>query len=186
MTQPVSVTGKANMWASFNGWLQTNVPNTLGGGFTYNFDQALDPAVMPRVDVNEFKFFDPGDSAMGGMIFPANPLGVTQGKEQRAVVELNIRADGNQQANALQLVRQLRDWIMYALINAGVADSVTGAVLVPPIYILDGSSAQTGIICRVMTEVDNAIIENYYQPEAGQGLIHRFQILARLEWYEMR
>ena len=79
MTQGVSITGKTNVWTSFNEWLIANVPASLG--FTYFFDQALDPTTMPAVNVSEYKFFDPADTALGGYIFPANKgLGPTQGK----------------------------------------------------------------------------------------------------------
>ena len=185
MTQAASVTGKANVWASFNAWLALNVP--AGTTWTYNFDQALDPAVMPRVDVSEFKYFDPGDTALGGYIFPANlGSGPTQGKRQRMMVELNIRTDGSQSTSALQLLRQIRDWLIYALQNAGVTDEDTATLLMPCILINDSLGHSTNIVARVVTEEDNAIVENYFPPAAPETLIHRYQILFRLEWFEMR
>lgn len=184
MTQPVSVTGKTNVWESFNDWLTTNVPESLG--FTYGFGQALDPAVMPRADVTEFKFFDPGDSAMGGDIFPANAgLGPTQGKVQRMMVEINLRTDGGQNDSALEFVRQMRDWFVYALQNAGVPNENLVPIF-PGILINDALGNPTNIAARVVTEVDNAFVENFFDPAPPESKIFRYQLLFRLEWYEMR
>ena len=190
MTQPVSLTGKANVLASINAWLTTNVPASLG--FTYYFDQALDPAVFPAVNVYEFPFFDPGDSALGGVIFPANagntPVGPTEGSAQRAIVAFDLYTDGSGGGNALLFLRQMRDWFMYALRNAGVTDDRTNAVLVPPIIITDvnGTTLTTNVPARWMTEIDNWAVEHFYPPAAPGSLIFKYQILARVEWYEMR
>ena len=186
MTQPASVTGKANVLASINDWLTTNVP---AAGWTYNFDFALDPAVMPRVDVSEFNFFDPGDTAIGGVIFPANPLGVTEGKINRLMLQLEIRADGSQQTNALQLVRQLRDQFVYALINAGVGrDNAppNSAPIMPPIIVKDGSGTSTNTAVRVQTEADNHLLENFHVPKPPETLIFYYQLLFKMEWFELR
>ena len=47
------------------------------------------------------------------------------------MVELNLRTDGSQNPAALQLLRQMRDWFIYALQNAGVADEDTGTLIMP-------------------------------------------------------
>ena len=101
------------------------------------------------------------------------------------MVELNLRTDGSQNPAALQLLRQMRDWFIYALQNAGVADEDTGTLIMPCILIYNGASS-TNIVARPVTEEDNAIVENYFPPAAPETLIHRYQILFRLEWYEMR
>ncbi len=184
MTQPASITGKQNALTAFNTWLQTNVP--AADGFTYFFDQALDPTVYPSVEVSEFKFFDPGESALGGQIFEAGPDGSTQGSLMRVVMELNIRTNGATDTSYVAHARQMRDWIIYALRNAGVWSDDQNKVLFPPILILDSSSNATGICLRPMTEVDNWAIENFYAPEPPDTLIARYQLMIRLEWYEMR
>lgn len=190
MTQPVSITGKANVLASINTWLQANVPNSLG--FTYFFDQALDPAVFPAVNAYEYRFFDPGDSALGGIIFPANtantPAGPTEGSAQRMIIALDMYTDGSADSNALLVLRKMRDWFMYALKNAGVVNDLTGVVLVPPVIITDvnGTGLTTNLVARWMTEQDNWAVENNTPPSAPGSQIFKYQILARVEWYEMR
>lgn len=183
MTQAASITGKAVVWAAFNTWLSTNIPGT--GVFTYNFDQALDPATMPRVDVSEFKFFDPGDSALDGGLFGIGGNGGhSQGSAQRMVAEINIRTDGSQDNSALLLARQLRDQFFYALKNSGVVDD-SGSPIMPPIIIYSVAGVAT-LVCRVITEVDNAIVENFFTTQPPETLIFRYQLLFRLEWFEMR
>ena len=128
-----SPSGAQALWSSVNDWLAANVPASSTPTFTYGFDQALAPAVMPRVDVSAFNLPDPGDTALGAVIFTNNPAGHIQGKLNKAMLELNIRADGSQQANALQVVRQLRDLFVYALTNAGCVSEATNALIMPPI-----------------------------------------------------
>jgi hypothetical protein len=187
-------TGKRALMFSFNSWLAANVPSAGASDFSYGFLQQLNPSVMPRVEVNEFRFFDPGESAFGGQIFPGG-VGAqqTQGKKNHAMLDINIFTDQSKQGDGKQKLYTIRDRIVYGLVNAGVPDHKASTpqvpvVLVPPIQILDPANANfdTGITAHILTEEDNHLIENYFPPTAERPLIHQYQILAKIGWYEMR
>lgn len=182
-------TGKRALFASINNWLKVNVPPLNAADFTYGFLQQINPAVMPRVDVNEFRYFDPGESAYGGVIFPAATAPQQgQGKANLTMLELNIFTDQNAQADAKQKMYTIRDRLVYGLVNSGVPNNTTGVLLVPEIKVLDpaNSDFDTGTVARLMTEEDNFLIENYFPPTAEKPSIHQYQLLAKIGWYEMR
>jgi len=187
-------TGKRALLYSLNTWLTANVPSSGPSDFSYGFLQQLNPSVMPRIDVNEFRYYDPGDSAFGGQIFPAAGVGQQKrGKANLAMIDINIFTDQNQQANAKQKLYTLRDRLVYGLTNAGVPDfelstPALEVVLVPPIKILNPALADfdTGIIAQVMTGEDNFLVENYFPPTAEKPLIHQYQLLVKIGWYEMQ
>ena len=185
MTLPMSTSGEQELWSSVNDWLTTNVPAAGTPAFTYFFDEALDPAKFPQVNVSQFNSFEPGDTALGGVIFTNNPTGRIQGKVNRAILAIDIRDDGSVHNNALQTVRQLRDAFEYALINAGVFSEADNAVLFPPIVVKDSGGSTTNTFARVMTESDNAIIKNFYSPKPPETQIVRYQLLFKMEWYEL-
>lgn len=186
MTLPVSPSGETQLWSSVNDWLAVNVP-AAGGGFTYAFDQNFDPAVYPRVEVSQFNFSEPGDTALGGVIFTNNPTGRIQGKAQRAMLEINIRTDGGPTGtpDALQKCRLLKDAFDRALCNAGMFSEADNALLYPPIIVYDANGATTNTFARVRTEDDNCVVKNFYKPDPTEGLIFRYQLLFKLEWYEL-
>lgn len=187
-------TGKRSLLTSINKWLQVNVPSAGPADFNYGFLQQLGPPVMPLVEVNEFRYFDPSESAFGGQIFPAAGVGQQKrGKQNLTMLDINIWTDQSLQDDAKQALYKIRDRIVYGLVNAGVPDfeaSTPGndVVLVPPILVLDAENANfdTGIVARLMTEEDNNLIENYFPPSADQPLIHHYQLLAKIGWWEMR
>ncbi len=182
-------TGKTALFYSVQSWLQTNVPTANAADFTYAFLQDLGPSVMPRVEVSEFNFSDPGEDVFGGIAYPAAATGQqTEGQRQLAMLEVNIYVDGSKQTDALKHLRQVRDRIRYGLVNAGTTRDIDNAEILPPIRVLDpaNSNFDTGIIARVKSEDDNAVTENFFKPQAPQSLIYRYQLLFKLEWYEMR
>ncbi len=190
-------TGKQALLSSFNAWLETNVPSGGSTDFTYSFLQQLQPQKMARVEVSEYQYFTPGQTAFGGIIFPA--AGAQQqslGVANRMMVQIDIFADqaplgaftGTPTSLAARkVITQIRDRIVYGLVNAGVTDS-TGAVAVPPIPVLDpeNSNFDTGTLIRVLTEEDNWKTEKYFPPSPEKPSIHQYQLLFKLEWYEMR
>lgn len=186
-------TGKRSLAYSLNAWLTANVPSAGPADFSYGFLQQLNPSVMPRIDVNEFRYYDPGNSAFGGQIFPAAGAGQQKrGKANLALFDINIWADQNQSPNAKQTLYKLRDRLVYGLVNAGQPDfelstPALEVVLVPPIKVLDPANGNfdTGIIAQVMTGEDNFLIENYFPPTADKPLIHQYQLIVKIGWYEM-
>lgn len=187
-------TGKRALLTSINRWLEANVPSANAADFTYGFLEQLDPSVMPRIEVSEFNYFDPGESAFGGQIFPAaSGAQQSQGKKNLMMLDINIWTDQNKQSDAKQHLYTLRDRIVYGLVNAGVPDMKTSTplvpvVLVPPILVLDpaNSDFDTGIVASLMTGEDNFLIENYFPPTAEKPLIHHYQLISKIGWYEMR
>lgn len=189
-------TGKTSMLFSFNQWLTNNVPALNATDFTYSFLQQLGPQVMPRVEVTEYQYPTGGQSAFGGVIFPAGedaPYQQRLGKTSHVLMELNIYADqakgtpaAGTQLAARQKISQIRDRLVYGLENAGVT-AFNGQVSIAPIPLLDAnSSTDTGTLIRVMTEEDNWLMEQYFPPSPDKPGVHRQQLLVKLEWYEMR
>ena len=184
-------TGKTALFYSVQKWMGINIPTAGAADFTYAFLQDLGPAVMPRVEVSEFPYNDPGEDAFGDVVYPEAAAGQqTEGQRQLAMLEVNIYTDGSKQTDALKKLRQIRDRIRYGLVNAGATRDVDDVEILPAIYVLDPVSTpvdfNTGIIARVKSEDDNAVTENFFKPQAPQSLIYRYQLLFKLEWYEMR
>lgn len=179
-----SVSGEEALFGSINDWLEANVPASTNG-FTYFFDQALDPAQMPQVEVSQFSFFEPGDTALGGVVFPKNPTGHIQGKFNQAMLEINIRDDGSKHDDALQRVRKIRDLIEYALINAGVYDEHGEYVIFPGILVYTAGGVSTNTFARVMTEDSNAVVKTFYKPSPPESDIFRYQLFFKIEWVEL-
>lgn len=181
-------TGKRAMLASFKAWLEVNVPS--GTGWTYSFLDELNPTVMPRVEVSEFNYFSPGDTAMGGVIFTGADSALVQkeGRRNMAMLEINIYTDQSKDPAAYQALLKIRDAVVYGLVNSGTTRDSDDTEILPPVIVKDpaNSNASTETIARVKTEEDNAVVENYYRPSSAQPQIHRQQILARVEWWEMR
>lgn len=187
MTLPISVSGETQFWSSVNDWLTANVP-AAGGGFTYFFDQALDPTIFPSVEVGAFNSFEPGTTAMDDLVFPKNPdQNHTQGRFNQVLMEINIRTDGgpNGSTDALQKCRLLKDAFVYALQQAGMVNEATQTIPIPPIIIKDSSNATTNTFARLMTEQDNCIIKNFFKPSAPESLIFRYQLIFKMQWVEL-
>ena len=120
------------------------------------------------------------------MVFPQNPNQAhVQGRFNTALLEINIYTDGSKQDNALQLVRQIKDAMVYALSNAGQYDAGSDSILFPPIVLNDANGASTNTFVRPMTELPNWVIKNFYKPSAPETQIFRYQLIIKLEWVEL-
>jgi hypothetical protein len=189
MTAPNTSTGKYNAWASFLNWLTTNVPGTGSLAWSYTTFQQQENTGFPSVSVTEFMVADPGTKSMGMIVAPLNTYaGATQGKQSAMGIRIEIQDDIGQHPNAVQTIYQIRDQIKRALINAGVADDLSGAISVPCIEILDyaannGSPADTQITGEVKDP--EGMIERYIPPDTAVPNIHTIELLLRYEWLEM-
>lgn len=186
-------TGKNNALSSFNIWIARVVTQKISGDFGWVFDPEMQPSKFPSVEVTEFQYFNPGNSAFGMEVFPGNSYPAaappTQGTLMEMLVQLTIRADQGADLNAKQTVYQIRDRIKRALQLSAMVDSSTGNGYVEPLKVLDYDADQngldTGIIARIPVEQDNAIQERYLPPDASAQNIHTIQLLVRLQWFEM-
>ena len=190
MTAPNTSTGKYNALASFLKWLTTNVPVTaVTPNWTYTTIQQQENAPYPLVQVTEFMASDPGTKSMGMIVAPFNTYAsATQGKQSAMGLRMQIQADIGSDPNAVQTVYMIRDQIKRALINAGVADDLTGTISVPAIEILDyaannSSPADTQITGEVKDP--EGMIERYIPPDTAVPNIHTIELLLRFEWLEM-
>ncbi len=186
-------TGKNNALSSFNLWLTRVVALRVSGDFGWIFDPEMQPATYPHVEVTEFQYFNPGNTAFGMEVFPANSYPAaappTQGTQMEMLIQINIRADQGADVNAKKTVYQIRDRIKRALQLSAMVDSSTGNGYVEPIQVLDYDAntdgLATGILARIPVEKDNAIQERYLPPDAGAQNIHTIQLLVQLQWFEM-
>jgi len=185
-------TGKRNALASFNKWLTTEAPTAGAADFVYTFLSDVSNAeTFNRVSVSELQYFSPSNSAFGMNIFPASAYPVAtpakHGTLNAMLVQIEIQADAGTDNDAKRKVYKIRDRIRAAIVQAGVGNDETNAVLVAACEIKDfeNGEALTGIILRCPTEQDSAIQEIYVPPDSGTPNIHTLRLLVRLEWYEL-
>lgn len=182
-------TGKQALLYSLRKWLVANVLTAGDDDFQWSFLEELQPSVMPRIELTDFRFFDPGATAYGDNIFPAAlPGQQKEGRINRCMVQFDIYTDQSKATDALEHVYQLRDRLVYALENSGMSRNSDNTEVLPPITVVDPENADfdTGTVARMKTEEDNHLIENYYGPNTERPNIHQVQLIAKLEWFEMR
>ncbi len=195
-TNYINPTGKQNVLTSFNKWLETNIPPADSRDFSYIFDPQMAATKLPEVEVTEFQYFNPGNSAFGMNLFPASSYPTaspaTQGTMAEMMIQINIRADQGIDKNAKRSIYRIRDRVKRGLQLSAMVDDATGNPYVAPMLILDYGNAPpatppsaTGILMRIPVEQDNAIQERYLPPDAGAQNIQTIQLLVRLQWYEM-
>ncbi len=187
-------TGFQNVLASINEWLDLNVPANAtvqvpsadAGDFHYDFLADADPSLFPRVEVTgPIDNSEPGVNAFGQVVFPNGAQ--EQGRPNIVTLELNIYTDSSKDPAAKKLAYQIRDRIARGLANAGISKDLDDSVILPPIKVLDYDNAQadTGIVATVMIEDANGLGCRYFPPTGDAATVHRIQVLARVEWYEL-
>lgn len=182
-------TGKQALLYSVKKWLVTNMLAANDADFQWGFLQELAPSVMPRIELTDFRYFDPSVTAFGDNVFPAASSGMQkEGRLNRCMLQFDIYTDQQQAADAYKHAYQLRDRLVYCLENAGITRDSDNTEVLPPIKVLnpEASDFDTGTVARLMTEEDNHVIENYYAPNAERPNVHQVQLIAKLEWFEMR
>jgi hypothetical protein len=180
-------TGKNNVLTSINKWLQANVPPANDADFKYIFTSEVAPVVFPMVTVTEFPFFDPGFNAMGNVLFNAANYTSDQGRINHLMLDINIYTSNAVDPNAKRNMLRIRDRIISGLTKAGLYDDDTNVQLAPPISVLDydNGAADTGTVARVAIEEANYAIERYYPPSADVPDVHRYQLLVKIQYFEM-
>lgn len=180
-------TGKNNLLTSLNKWMQTNITPANAADFTYFFTAQINPTVFPAVTVDEFPFFDPPFNAFGNVLYPSASYTSSQGRLNHAMIDINIYTSVAADSSAKKHLIQIRDRIVAGLTQAGLGDDVTGTQILPPIEVLDydNGGADTGIAARISIEESNNPIERYYPPSADTPDIHRYQLLFKIQWFEM-
>ena len=177
-------TGKYNAIASICKWLEVNVPG--GTQFTWFFTAQQATAVFPRVEVEEFQYPDLGNSAYGGVVFPAGAQ--SEGQLSQMMLKFDFFTSNGPNINAKQALYEARDRVVYALRNAGRSTDRDATALLPAISVLDyngGSSTDTQTVARVPMEEDNAFTEQYFAPTAEQPNVHQLRLLVKFHWWEM-
>lgn len=177
-------TGFQNLLSSFNEWLFLNVPP--GSQFTYNFMADAGTTDFPSVEVvGPIDNVEPGANAYGELVFPAGAQ--EQGRPNVVTIEINIYTDSRKDKSAKKTAFQIRDRIARGLANAGLSNDDDGTVILPPIKVLDydNSAADTGIVARVQTRSASGLGSRYFPPSADASTVHKIQMLARVEWYEL-
>lgn len=188
-------TGFQNVLASINEWLTLNVPangsvavpSANAGDFYYDFLADADTAKFPRVSVSgPIDNPEPGVNAMGQVVFPSGAQ--EQGRPNVIMLEVNIYTDSSIDDSAKKLLYQIRDRLARGLANAGISKDLDDSVILPPIAVLDydtGPPTDTGIVATVQIESANGLGCRYFVPTAEAPTVHRIQMMARVNWYEL-
>jgi hypothetical protein len=190
-------TGKANLLTSINHFLIDNV----GSGVVHNgtltalpagkshwwfFGYPLAALLFPSISVTDVGLFTPGERAFDRLLGTDADGNWIKGTRNQTLIEINCWAkDTAETANAEQVVRELRDLVMYALLNAGDSKADESGLAVPSILLKDYYDDMTPTVGVIYVDrASNAINEKFIVDQADQQ-IKRYRILARIFWDEI-
>ena len=190
--------GKQNLMASFNKFLVSQIGNgevhngvatTLPSGktFWWFFGYPLSTLLFPSISVAEVGLFTPGETAIGRVLSHDPTTGQPiKGTRNQSLIEINAWAkDTTALANAEKVVRDLRDSVMYVLMNASDVDEDTGRFIVPPIQLRDYSQGVPSLVGVISLDKNpNSITERFIVDPVDPN-IKRYRLLVRVYWYEL-
>lgn len=168
---PVKIlkTGKYNVLSSVNSYLQTH----LSGYATVVFGMPQAALPLPAISVNEVGLFND----LGG--------GYDEGfRRQQTILEIKLWADETQDAGATRTVIQLRDRLMYALMNAG--RTTASGLVMPAIPIYDHAAGDLSTVqgyVRIPWGKTSTTSERL-DTAADNPRLKVYRILQRVEWHE--
>ena len=192
-----SKSGKQSVISSFNTFLTEQIVDgeihdgstiTLSGGkeFWWFFDYPLASLLFPSISINEVGLFTKASKAFGRLLGHDSSGVPVKGEENQTLIEINCWAkDTASQANGTRIVRELRDKVMYTLLNAGEFDEITDQLVIPKIDLIDFTQPSEPVIGTIRIDrADNAIDEKYIVDAVDQN-IKRYRLLVRIFWFEL-
>ena len=193
-----SITGKQNMMTSFNKWLVSYLTEgevhdgisttlSIGKEFWFLFGYPLSALMFPSISIVEIGLFTPGETAIGRVLGIDSTTGQPiKGSRNQTLIEINCWAkDTAESAQAEKAVRDLRDKVMYALMNSGEINEVTDAFVVPPILLKDYSQVVPPTVGTIYLDRTPNSINERFIVDAVDANIKRYRILVRIYWNEL-
>jgi hypothetical protein len=180
MTLPVGFewsSGKSALMGSLADYLTTQIPDE-----DFDFDNPILPVKLPGYGVTEKGLFNLGAYAFDNFLGykGGDPL---YGRKDQTLVEISAWDDETVHPNAVGKVRQMRDKIVYVLLNAGRINDA-GAAVLPPIKLYNyATSPKTEVGVIELDPADNSINEKFTIDPVNQNL-KAYKLLIRLFWYE--
>jgi hypothetical protein len=194
----VSPSGKQSMMSSLNTWLTEQFPEgqvhdgfsttlSMGKEFWIHFGFPLASLMFPSISISEVGLFTPGGRAFGRTLGIDSTTGKPiKGERNQTLIEINAWAkDTAESANAEKDVRDLRDKIMYALLNAGEWDEDTDDFLVPPILLKDYSEMTPPTVGVIKVDSTANSINERFIVDPVNANVKRYKLLVRVYWEEL-
>ncbi len=169
--------GKGALMGSLAEYLQTNIPDE-----NFEFDCPILPQKLPGYGVTEKGLYNLGTYAFDQFLGYKNgqPL---YGRKDQTLVEISAWDDETQHPGAVGKIRQMRDKIVYLLLNAGRVND-DGVTVQPPILLYDYSVTPKKEIGYIeLDPADNSINEKQVIDPINSN-IKSYKLLIRLYWYE--
>jgi hypothetical protein len=180
MTLPVDFkwdSGKSALMGSLADYFITNITDEY-----FDFDNPLLPIKLPGYGVSEKGLFNMGVYAFDNFLGYKGGEAL-YGRKDQTLIEISAWDDETLHSDAVGKVRQMRDKIVYVLLNAGRIDDA-GVEVLPPIKLYDYStSPKTEIGVIELDSADNSINEKFTIDPVNQNL-KVYKLLIRLFWYE--
>lgn len=193
----VSPSGKFSVITSFNIWISEQLTDgeihngfsttlPMGKTFWIHFGYPLSALMFPSVSISEIGLFTPGESAIGRVLSIDPTTGQPiKGIRNQTLMEINCWAkDTTSLANAEKVVRELRDQIMYSLLNAGEWDEVADDFVVPPILLKDYSDPMPPTVGVISLDKESNSINERFLVDAVDANVKRYKLLVRITWFE--
>ena len=180
MTLPVDFkwdSGKSALMGSLYDYLTTNITDEY-----FDFDNPILPVKLPGYGVTEKGLYNLGAYAFDNFLGYKGGDAL-YGRKDQTLIEISAWDDETIHSDAVGKVRQMRDKIIYVLLNAGrIGDD--GNAILPPIKLYDYStSPKTEIGVIELDPADNSINEKFMIDPINQN-IKAYKLLIRLFWYE--
>jgi hypothetical protein len=160
-------------------WFTTQIPDE-----TWNFDNPILPLSFPSYGMMEVGLYNLGAIAIDDMLGQSASGVVKRGRRNQTLVEISCWDDGSVHADAVGKVRQMRDKVVYALLNAGRRNDA-GVEILPSIKLYDyTTNPKTAMGIIQLDDADNAINEKFVSDPQSLN-IKAYKLMVRVYWYEL-
>jgi len=187
-------TGKEAMLASLNDYLVANIDGGQVGGtslgigktFFFEFDNPIAPMQFPGITTAEVGLFNLGDFAFDDNLLGFDSSGKPiKGVKNQTLIEINCWDSLDKSASATKNVRNLRDKVIFALVNAGKINEDTGLPILPKIDLKAIDELGSPVVGQIVIDPSaNAINERFLIDPVNQQ-IRRIKLLVRVFWFEL-
>jgi hypothetical protein len=171
------------------GVVHDGISKTLPSGkdFWFFFGYPITTLMFPSISISEVGLFTPGERGLGRVLAIDSTTGLPiKGSRNQTLIELDCWAkDTAAKSDAEKVVRELRDQVMYVLMNAGEFDVAIHELVVRPIELRDYSQNSPPLIGYIKIDRSpNSITERFIVDQVDQN-IKRYRMLVRVFWDEL-
>lgn len=192
-----SPSGKANLLTSFNNFLVDNVASgqihngvqtDLPAGKTHwwFFGFPLTAMLFPAITVVDVGLFTPGERAFDRLLGTDANGNIVKGTRNQTLIEISCWAkDTSEQANGEQVVRELRDAVMYVLLNAGDSKADESGFIVPPVLLKNYYKNPVETVGAIYIDRASNSINEKFIVDSIDANVKRYRLLVRVFWDEI-